>query len=156
MYIILLLHKSIVRYKVLCYNHSNNQESGDIVATSDAQKRAVKKYQEKMKRVPLDMPIEDYESVKRIASYVGEPVNRYIKRAVAQRLAKDFLDLHDSAEAAGKTEDEYIEETIKERKRKEKELLDSMEKKVIDGRTVYISGKSPSVVQTASGVIEKI
>ena len=109
---------------------------------------------EHLKRVPLDMPIEDYESIKRIASYVGEPVNRYIKRAVAQRLAKDFLDLSDAAEAAGKTEDEYIEETIKERESKRKAELESMEKEVINGKTVYISGKQHSESVRATGEID--
>lgn len=109
---------------------------------------------EHLKRVPLDMPIEDYERIKRIASYVGEPVNRYIKRAVAQRLSKDFLDLYDAAEAAGKTEDEYIEETIKAREIEKKAFLDSMEREVVNGKTIYISGENPSGGLTDSAVVE--
>ena len=53
--------------------------------------QASKKYKsEKIKRVPLDMQIADYERVKAAADAVGETVNGYIKRAIAERLEREL------------------------------------------------------------------
>lgn len=54
---------------------------------SDNRKEYLYKYQkEKLKRVPLDVPIEKYEEIKQASSQVGESVNGYIKKAIEQRL----------------------------------------------------------------------
>ena len=39
-----------------------------------------------MKRVPLDMKKEEYEKLQAAAAAAGEPVNTYIKRAIAARM----------------------------------------------------------------------
>ena len=50
---------------------------------------ASKKYKAaKVKRVPLDMQIEDYEKLKAAADAAGEKVNTYIKKAIEQRMAQ--------------------------------------------------------------------
>lgn len=42
----------------------------------------------KLKRVPLDLPIEDYEQVKSKADSLGETVNGFIKQAIKNRLSE--------------------------------------------------------------------
>lgn len=39
-----------------------------------------------MKRVPLDMKKSDYEKLQAAAAAAGEPVNAYIKKAIAARM----------------------------------------------------------------------
>ncbi len=43
---------------------------------------------EKLKRVPLDMQISDYEELKQAALNQGETVNGFIKTAIRERLAR--------------------------------------------------------------------
>lgn len=51
--------------------------------------KASQKYKaKKVKRVPLDMQISDYELLKAAADKVGEGVNTYIKRAIAERMER--------------------------------------------------------------------
>ena len=42
----------------------------------------------KIKRVPLDMPIADYENLKQFAADHGEKVNQFIKLAIAERMER--------------------------------------------------------------------
>lgn len=52
--------------------------------------RASKKYkEEKIKRVPLDMQISDYEKLKAAADRQQEKINTYIKTAIIQRIQRD-------------------------------------------------------------------
>ena len=52
--------------------------------------QASKKYKAgKIKRVPLDMQIADYERVKAAAVAAGQAVNRYIKQAIIERLERE-------------------------------------------------------------------
>ena len=44
---------------------------------------------DKIKRVPFDMQITDYEKLKAAADAAGEKVNAYIKRAIAERMEKE-------------------------------------------------------------------
>ena len=44
---------------------------------------------EKIKRVPLDMRLSDYDALKEAAAAAGEGVNTYIKKAVAQRMERE-------------------------------------------------------------------
>lgn len=54
---------------------------------SDNRKEYLYKYQkEKLKRIPLDVPIEKYEEIKQASLQVGESVNGYIKKAIELRL----------------------------------------------------------------------
>lgn len=54
--------------------------------TSEAQKRAMQKYQKKLKRIPLDIKRDDYEKLKELADAAGESVNGYIRRALQIRM----------------------------------------------------------------------
>ena len=54
---------------------------------TEAQKRANIKYKEKsIKRIPLDVQKEKYESIKAAAEAAGESVNGYIKTAIDRRI----------------------------------------------------------------------
>lgn len=44
---------------------------------------------EKIKRVPLDMQLADYEALKTTAAAAGEGVNTYIKRAIATQMERE-------------------------------------------------------------------
>lgn len=44
---------------------------------------------EKIKRVPLDMQLADYEALKSAAATAGEGVNTYIKRAIAAQMERE-------------------------------------------------------------------
>ena len=54
--------------------------------TSEAQKRAMQKYQKKLKRIPLDIKRDDYEKLKEFADAAGESVNGYIRRSLQIRM----------------------------------------------------------------------
>lgn len=41
------------------------------------------------KRVPLDMPIDDYEQLKALCDEKGIGVNPYIKQAISEKMARD-------------------------------------------------------------------
>ena len=57
---------------------------------TDATKKATIEYKKKkIKRVPLDMQVEEYERIKEHAEKSGESVNGYIKLAVRQRMERD-------------------------------------------------------------------
>lgn len=57
---------------------------------SEAQKKATIKYMKThYKRIPLDVPIEFYDALKKHADAAGESVNRYIKRAIIERSDRD-------------------------------------------------------------------
>ena len=56
---------------------------------SEKQYAASVKYKAaKIKRVPLDMQISEYDQLKRAATVNGETVNGFIKAAIRDRLAK--------------------------------------------------------------------
>ena len=57
--------------------------------TESGYKSSVKYKTEKIKRVPLDMQIADYEAMKAAAERAGEKVNQYIKTAIKQRMERD-------------------------------------------------------------------
>lgn len=43
----------------------------------------------KLKRIPLDVQKEKYEEIKAAAERANEPVNRYIKRAIDERMERE-------------------------------------------------------------------
>lgn len=60
------------------------------MATTDAQKRASMKYaKEKLKRIPLDVPIEKYSEIKSHSEAMKETVNGFIKRAIDEAIERD-------------------------------------------------------------------
>ena len=57
---------------------------------NEGRKQSTYKYREKnIKRIPLDVQIEDYEAYKRHAEAVGESLNGYIKKAVQERIERE-------------------------------------------------------------------
>lgn len=63
------------------------------MTAKDARTRAQLKYAAtKLKRVPLDLKLTDYDELKRAASDAGETVNGYIKEAIRQRMKRDRED----------------------------------------------------------------
>ena len=44
----------------------------------------------KIKRIPLDVQKEKYEEIKAAADAVGEKVNTYIKKAIDERMERDW------------------------------------------------------------------
>lgn len=60
-----------------------------MMVLTEAQKQARYKYAKKaLKRIPLDVPKEDYERIKAAADLEGIAVNRWIKNAIADKLEK--------------------------------------------------------------------
>lgn len=53
---------------------------------SAAQRRAVKKYQQKMKRIQVEVRKEDYPTIQAAADVAGESINGYIKKALKMRM----------------------------------------------------------------------
>lgn len=59
------------------------------MSTTEAQKKATIKYAKKnLKRVPLDMKLADYETLKASAAEAGQTVNGFIKQAIAEKLER--------------------------------------------------------------------
>lgn len=60
------------------------------MAMSDQRKEYLYKYQkDKLKRIPLDVPISDYEQIKAHAEARSESVNGFIKRAINDTMERD-------------------------------------------------------------------
>ena len=71
-----------------CYN--NGKKGADIMPMTDKRKAYLYNYhKDKLKRVPLDMPISDYERLKARAEALGLSVNGYIKSAIAEKIARE-------------------------------------------------------------------
>lgn len=48
-----------------------------------------------IKRIPLDVPIAQYEAIKAHADARGEKVNSFIKRAIRETMERDTCDFSD-------------------------------------------------------------
>jgi len=60
------------------------------MAMSDKRKEYLYDYQKtKLKRIPLDVPISDYERIKAHADKQSESVNGFIKRAIAETMERE-------------------------------------------------------------------
>lgn len=42
-----------------------------------------------LKRIPLDVTLQEYETIRGAASAAGTPVNTYIKSAIREKIARD-------------------------------------------------------------------
>ncbi len=59
------------------------------MAMSEERKKYLYSYQkQKLKRVPLDMQLSDYEALKTAADQAGQTVNGFIKQAIAEKLER--------------------------------------------------------------------
>ncbi len=55
---------------------------------SEAQKRATNKYKEKAyKRIPLDVPVAEYDALKAYCKQAGESVNGFIRRIIKENIS---------------------------------------------------------------------
>ena len=62
------------------------------MAYSESTYKASQKYKaNNIKRIPLDVPKEKYETIKTAAEAAGESVNGYIKRAIDERMNRDNI-----------------------------------------------------------------
>jgi hypothetical protein len=60
------------------------------MTASEAQKKATIKYAKShLKRVPLDLKLEDYDNLKSVAEQAGQTVNGYIKQAIAEKMERE-------------------------------------------------------------------
>lgn len=57
--------------------------------TESSKKASYKYHAANIKRVPLDMQLEDYDRLKAAAESAGESVNGYIKTAIKMRMEDD-------------------------------------------------------------------
>lgn len=96
------------------------------MATSEAQRRAVKKYQEKMKHISLEMDKEVYEKIKMAAAYVGMSVNSFIIKHTYDDADLLVSHLYHDANRADMSVDDYLNmlnEQRKEEKKKQKTVM---------------------------------
>ena len=60
------------------------------MTASEAQKKATIKYAKShLKRVPLDLKLEDYDNLKSVAEQAGQTMNGYIKQAIAEKMERE-------------------------------------------------------------------
>ena len=60
------------------------------MTVSESQRRAVYKYAKThLKRIPLNVQLEEFDVIKAAADRAGQPVNTFIKQAIAERIARD-------------------------------------------------------------------
>ena len=51
----------------------------------------IKYAREKLKRIPLDVQLTDYETIRKAAAAQNESINGYIKKAIFTRIQSDTL-----------------------------------------------------------------
>ena len=59
------------------------------MATSEAQLKANKKYQQKFDKVQIRVSHEEKEFIDRHAESMGESTNSFVRRAIAETIARD-------------------------------------------------------------------
>ena len=63
------------------------------MAISEARKKYLYDYQKKkLKRVPLDMQLSDYERLKAAAVGAGQTVNGFVKQAIKEKIEREKLE----------------------------------------------------------------
>lgn len=61
------------------------------MSLTEQRKESMYRYaKENLKRIPLDVQKEKYEEIKAAAEAAGEKVNRYIKKAIDERMEREF------------------------------------------------------------------
>ena len=59
------------------------------MATSEAQLKANKKYQQKFDKVQIRVPHQEKEAIDRHAEFMGESTNAFVRRAIAETMKRD-------------------------------------------------------------------
>ena len=59
------------------------------VAATEAQLRANKKYQDKFERIQIRVPHEEKVAIEAYAESIGESVNSFVRRVVAEAMQQD-------------------------------------------------------------------
>lgn len=59
------------------------------MSTSEAQLRASKKYNQKFEKLQIRVSPEEKESADRHAELMGESTNAFVRRAIAETIARD-------------------------------------------------------------------
>ena len=59
------------------------------MALSEARLRATKKYQDKFDRVQIRVTHEEKEAIEKHAEAIGESVNTFVRRVVAEAIERD-------------------------------------------------------------------
>ena len=59
------------------------------MALSEARIRATKKYHEKFERIQIRVSPEEKESIEAYAEEIGESVNSFVRRAVAETMERE-------------------------------------------------------------------
>lgn len=72
------------------------------MATSEAQLKANKKYQQKFDKVQIRVSHEDKESIDRHAASMGESTNAFVRRAIAETMERDLSTTHQSEDSIEK------------------------------------------------------
>lgn len=59
------------------------------MAATEAQLRANKKYHDKFERIQIRVPHEEKEAIEAYAEEIGESVNTFVRRAVAEAMQRE-------------------------------------------------------------------
>ena len=68
------------------------------MTASEAQLRAAKKYQQKFNKVQIRVPDEEKEQIDAHANKMGESVNSFVRRAIAETMERDNQKLEQNTE----------------------------------------------------------
>ena len=59
------------------------------MAVTESQLRASKKYHAKFERIYIRVPLEEKEAIEAYAEEIGESVNTFVRRAVAETISRE-------------------------------------------------------------------
>ena len=59
------------------------------MAATEAQLRANKKYHNKFERIQIRVPLEEKEAIEAYAAEIGESLNSFVRRAIAETIARE-------------------------------------------------------------------
>lgn len=57
---------------------------------NEASKRATLRYMKKLKRIPLDVQMDQYEAIKKYADKNGKPVNTILKEIIFEKIGINY------------------------------------------------------------------
>lgn len=83
-----------IRQSCMCtysfYNDIMEMKGCEIMAYSESGYKASKKYKDsKIKRIPLDVQMSQYEAIKKYADEHGKSVNGFIKETIFEKLKEN-------------------------------------------------------------------